>query len=299
MSLPKIARLARAEKKSEALKQAAETNWRSDWWATTLELAVPDDSAKKEIGEMYDEIESILGQTTSWLSRRRRTGKAFVALAQNEAETLPPRKAMVVTEQKIEVTAEVIEMLRESEREEESLREFSARLTGKAWSVGSDAEIEKALEAKPALAAKVAAKAVKTDEGRKAVAKAMVEDPEAMTEVKRAEVEAYTRTPAAKNAAQTAKEKAAEEARQQKEMLASGALTLSALFPLVMASKEVQEFLDTAEKVDYRADEETKDALRKIAVRFTNYATILTEIADGSVSTTITDEALEALLGAS
>lgn len=172
-----ITRLARAEKMAEGDRKAAETHWRKTWWATTMALAAPADSAKKEIGEMLTEAEAILGQSRQYLKIRRLIGKAFSIREDTEIETLPPRKARVVIDAKVAITDEVIEMIRESEKEEESLREFSARLTGKAWSVGSDEEIEKALESKPALAAKVAAKAIKTDEGRKAVAKALA-DPE-------------------------------------------------------------------------------------------------------------------------
>ena len=52
---------------AEGDRKAAEALWPKTWWKTTLELANPDDSAKKEIGEMYDEAESILGQHRSYL----------------------------------------------------------------------------------------------------------------------------------------------------------------------------------------------------------------------------------------
>lgn len=299
MSQSTAARAARAEKKAEDNVKAAEIVWRKAWWTTTLELAKPDDSSKKEIGEMYDEVERILHQRRDYISNRRRTGRAFIVLAHDEVVTLPPRKCVAVKEAGIPVTSEIIEVIRASEEANESLREFSARLTGKHWSVGSDEEIEKALETKPALAARVAAKAIKTDEGRKAVAEALVEDPKALTEVRKAEVKAFTASSGAKSAAQTTAARAAKNTREEQEMLASGQMALSALFPLLMASTEVKEFLETAEKVDYRADDETKTALKRFAERFRNFATILDEIADGSVSSVISDEDLEVLLRAS
>jgi hypothetical protein len=137
---------------------------------------------RAELTQAYREAEAILGQGTQWLSKRRRTGKAFVSLKANELRDLPPRKAIAVSEAKIPVTDEIVEMLRESERNDETLREFSERLTGNSWSVGSDAEIEKALEAKPELARKIAAKTIETDEtAAKAAAETLAQSqPEAV-----------------------------------------------------------------------------------------------------------------------
>ena len=157
--------------------------------------------------------------------------------------------------------------------------------------------------AQPKAAAKVAAKAIKTDEGRKAVAKEMVKDPEATAEFIKAENEHYAEDDEARkiraSAARVKATEAAKEAADAEALATSGELTVAALTPLMIAVQSTKQFLDTAESVDYRADEDTQTLLRKYAERYRDYAVVLEQIANGSVSATISDEDLEALLGAS
>jgi hypothetical protein len=176
-----VVRAARAEKKAEDGREAAETAWRAAWWKTTSALAKVPGAPRTELTKVYREVQLVLGQGTEWLSKRRKTGKAFVSLKANEINALPPRKAIEVAVNNVPVTDEIIEMLRDSDElrirdkaypTRETLRDFSARLTGTTWSVGSDEEIEKALEAKPELARKITAKTIETDE---TAAKAAVE----------------------------------------------------------------------------------------------------------------------------
>jgi len=159
-----VVRAARAEKRAENDRTAADAAWRAAWWKTTMALAKLPATPRTELSQALREVDAVLGQSTAWLSKRRATGKAFVVLKDNELSTLPPRKAIEVVVAKVPVTDEVVEMLRESERNEETLRDFSARLTGTSWSVGSDEEIEKALVSKPELARKIARKVIESDQ---------------------------------------------------------------------------------------------------------------------------------------
>ena len=303
MGTSTIARAARAEKMAEGDRKAAETAWRKAWWKTTLELAKPDDSAKKEIGEAYDEAEAILGQRRDYLSSRRQTGRAFVVLAHDEIETLQPRKAIAVKDAGIPVTTEVIEMLRESEREEESLREFSARLTGTSWSVGSDEEIEKALEAKPELAAKVAAKTLRTEEGRKTVAVEMSGSDEDTAALRRASHEAdvtrHVKSGDASTAERKRKEKAAEKAAEEAAAATSGAVAPSAGMLLINGRAQVVEFFAIADGVDYRFDPVLPPLMREVGESLKGLGQNLIDAADGKVtkpSDEEMDKDLEALL---
>lgn len=301
-----IARAARAEKMAEGDRKAAETAWRKAWWKTTHELAKPDDSAKKEIGEMYDEAEAILGQSRRYLKQRRQVGLAFSALERTEIETLPPRKAMVVADAKIKVTDEVIEAIKESERKEESLREFSARLTGKSWSVGSEEEIEKALEAKPELAAKVAAKTIKSESGRKAIAEEMsgsTEDAAALRAASHdADVKRYTKSGSAADAARKRAEKAAEKAAEEAAAAATGAVAPSAGMLLINGRAQVVEFFRIADGVGYRFDPVLPPVMREVGESLKGLGQNLIDAADGTItkpSDEEMDKELEDLLSGS
>lgn len=159
---------------------------------------------------------------------------------------------------------------------------------------------EAVAEAAPKTVAKVAAKAIKTDEGRKAVAKAMVEDSAATAEFVKAEIEHHSSTDEGKKVrTSAARVKAEGEAKDDDEaaaLAASGHLIVVSLAPLMVAVQSMKQFIDTAESVDYRADEDTKHLISEYARRFESYAKILREIAAGDVSSTISDADLEALL---
>jgi hypothetical protein len=150
-----ITRAAQAEKRAEAGRQAAEAEWRQAWWTTTMALAKPEGNAQAT--QAYDEAEAILGQSRSYLAKRRQAGRAFMAIGPEQVADLEPRKALAAAAMLDKVDRGTARLLRESEEAGESLREFSARLSGTAWSIGSPDKITEAITANPEIVAQAIA----------------------------------------------------------------------------------------------------------------------------------------------
>lgn len=150
--IERIERQALAEKAAAATKAEADVKQRQEWWATTLMLA--EAKTKADIGAAYDVVERVLGQSRTYLGQRRATGLAFAMLEHGD---ITPRKAMEAVRAGADITPELVERIRQSEADGESLREFAASLTGKQWSVGSPEVIVKAVTENPEIAKAIAA----------------------------------------------------------------------------------------------------------------------------------------------
>jgi hypothetical protein len=153
-----------AEKAAEGTRKQAEAEWRRAWWETSFTLAEPE--TKDETTAAYDLAEKVLGHGRDWLTRRRRTGKAFAVL--ENRELVEPRKAVEVCNAGVEVTPEVIAMLKKSEAEGESMREFSARLRGRSWSAGSPEVIASSIRQNPETAKAAAEALAEMEAGKEA-----------------------------------------------------------------------------------------------------------------------------------
>lgn len=126
-----IRELAEREHRAEANKKDAEDHWRRTWWATTMALGKTDNKASRS--EAVGIVEKATGQSRGWIQGRAKTGEAFMGFTLRSVGKLPPRMAVELARNKVEITAEVIRDLLQAEADGMSLREFSSKLTGKAW----------------------------------------------------------------------------------------------------------------------------------------------------------------------
>jgi hypothetical protein len=123
-----IAVAAQCERDAESSREEAEASWRAAWWRTSLALAEP--SERHLVSEALTEAEEILGQSRSYLLKRRAMGRLFDTQDISRLQWLPPRLSMAWADAHrtaIEVTAEDMEEIAVAEREGVSLRDFAAR----------------------------------------------------------------------------------------------------------------------------------------------------------------------------
>lgn len=132
MTVQQIRELAAAEAREEEGCNRATVVWRRAWWATTLALGSIPEGEKKLIGEALAIVREATGQAVVYVSRRRRTGRAFVNLKVNETETIPPSMAILVVENGRTPTSAIVKLMLEIDADpDRGVREFLTALTGK------------------------------------------------------------------------------------------------------------------------------------------------------------------------
>lgn len=154
-----IAMLARREKRAETNRRTAERSWRLAWWHTTMALGNIDD--KEELSKAVSVMTKVTGQSTGWVRSRANTGKALREAGHLVVTDLPPRMSIELVSRKVELTNKVIEGLKKAEESGMSLREYSASLTGKAWSDtaegASEEKIKQIIASQPELVGRMVA----------------------------------------------------------------------------------------------------------------------------------------------
>lgn len=155
--MPDLEQLARAEHAAEVARSKHDTRWRSAWWDLTLALG---QLPKAGSGERAKVVAEIVGQAHSSILNRRQLGIRVFMLEIENVHTLPPRMLLAIPASQF--SSETVDLARQAARRGDSLREFSAALTGKAWAddpVGmSEQTIEKIAEAQPEIVAKTVAR---------------------------------------------------------------------------------------------------------------------------------------------
>lgn len=168
-----IARLAVREKAAEAAKGKADAAWRAAWWATTLALG--EVTGRQAIGDAQRLVREVTGQSKTWVQERARAGRLFASL---ETGGAPPRMAVEVARAGVIVTQDVVDSMIEAEQDGVSLREFTAQITGSAWSDtpegASEATIERIVAAHPG---PVARAVIHHPPARQAAEEALLQEP--------------------------------------------------------------------------------------------------------------------------
>jgi len=164
--------LAQREAQAEQAKGKADMAWRTAWWETTYALGSV--SGRGVIGDAVAVVAETTGQSLAWVRQRRQCGVAFLTLGSKE---LPPRMACAVAQTPgIDVTADLVAQMIQAEKDGIGLREFTAALTGNAWSdtpEGASVEtIKKIVEAQPEVVGRAVAH---NDEAEKAYDRASVD----------------------------------------------------------------------------------------------------------------------------
>ena len=126
-----IRELAKRERRAETSRKTAEGKWRQAWWQTTLTLGSLDRKARFEACSV---VVKATGQSREWVLERARLGAAFYEAGYHEITGLPPRMAVEMIRNKVEVNDQTIATLKQAEESGMSLREYSASLSGKSWS---------------------------------------------------------------------------------------------------------------------------------------------------------------------
>lgn len=130
MNITSLRRAARAEKAAEQAKAASERDWRHAWWETTSGLAeMPGAEAVAVVAET-------LGQSKSWVQKRRNCGRFFSVVGETERIELPPSMALYAVLEggnDLDVSL-VVDLLHQAEHEQSSTREFYEMLTGRSKS---------------------------------------------------------------------------------------------------------------------------------------------------------------------
>jgi hypothetical protein len=115
------------EAAAEQTRATAEAAWRRAWWETTLALAEPAEPDKRAVMDALDTAQRILGQSRSWLARRRAAGRHFSILEDAQIWALPPRLAVEYTDAHGD-PAQAVEYLTAAEAQGASLRDVAADL---------------------------------------------------------------------------------------------------------------------------------------------------------------------------
>lgn len=133
MNITNLKRAARAERAAEQARAASEQEWRHAWWATTSGLG------EMPGAEAVAVVADTLGQSKTWINKRRNCGRFFSVVAESERIELPPTLALyAVLEGGNDLDpALVVELLLQAEHEGASTREFYAMLTGQSKSTTS------------------------------------------------------------------------------------------------------------------------------------------------------------------
>ena len=139
-----IKKLAEREHLAEANKKDAEESWRRAWWQTTMALGAITD--KRSQRNAVGVVAEVLGaKSRGWTNSRARTGEAFSELTLGAVSLLPPRMSVELVRNKVEITPAVVRDLLQAEEDGVSLREFSAKLTGKSWADTPEGASEEAI----------------------------------------------------------------------------------------------------------------------------------------------------------
>src|SRR3954471_8779281 len=104
--LVNIRELAEREHRAEANRKTAEEHWRRTWWATTMALGAT--HTKPSRAEAVGIVVEATDQSRGWVQSRGHTGEAFKAFSLRSVSGLPPRMAVELVRQKIEITPEVV-----------------------------------------------------------------------------------------------------------------------------------------------------------------------------------------------
>lgn len=154
-----IRKLAEREHRAEATRKTAEDAWRRTWWATTMALGAT--TTKPDRAEAVRTVEQITGRSRGYIQSRAKTGEAFQGLTLGAVGLLPPRMSMELAQAKVEITPAVVRDLLQADEDGVSLREFSAKLTGKAWADtaagASEERIAEILSSQPEKVAEIVA----------------------------------------------------------------------------------------------------------------------------------------------
>ena len=154
-----IRELAEQEHRAEANRKTAEEKWRKAWWATTLALGSI--LGKLEQRTAVTVVEETTGQSRGWIQSRARTGEAFQSMSTSFVSQLPPRMAIELVRNKVELTNQVVTDMLQAEKDGVSLREFSSKITGKAWADtpegASEDAIKKMIASRPELVGRLVA----------------------------------------------------------------------------------------------------------------------------------------------
>jgi hypothetical protein len=169
--------------------------------------------------------------------------------------------------------------------------------------VDADSVIESVAKANPKAAAKVAAKTMKTEEGRKAIATEMVKSGEAASVEKVAaatreeSVRTFLASDEGKDYEKGKKETGAAEEALKDRLARTGSLSLSDVGLLLLSSLHaMEEFSELADSVSNRVEPSAADTLREIGNRHKTFGQYLIDLADGKNPTKLSDADLEALL---
>ena len=167
----------------------------------------------------------------------------------------------------------------------------------------AEVAVKAIVESAPDAAAKIAAKTMKTDEGRKAIAKEMVKTGESASVEK---VAADTRQETVRVFLDSAEGKAYMKGRKEttageeslKDRLArTGVLSIADMGLLLLSSLHaMEEFSELADSVGNRVAPDAGDTLREIGNRHKVFGQYLIDLADGKNPTKLSDDDLEALL---
>lgn len=123
-----IADAAQCERDAEASREDAEASWRAAWWRTSLALAAP--TERFRVTEALTEAEEILGQSRSYLLKRRAMGRLFAVRPIEQLQWLPPRLSLAWADahrDATDVTSDDLQEIAVAEQEGVSLRDFAAR----------------------------------------------------------------------------------------------------------------------------------------------------------------------------
>jgi hypothetical protein len=163
--------------------------------------------------------------------------------------------------------------------------------------------VAKVVTKSPEATARIAAASLKTDEGRKAVAKEMVKTGQTASVEKAAaatreeSVRVFLDSDEGKAYTKGRTETTAEEVSLKDRLARTGVLSIADMGLLLLSSLHaMEEFTELADSVGNRVEPTAGDTLREIGNRHKAFGQYLIDLADGKTPTKLSDADLEALL---